>query len=85
MYRLATESLLGLAREGDRLRFSPCLPRDWSGFDMRYSHGEATYEIVVHQRVGEAAPRVTLDGVVQPDGSVPLVDDGATHRVEVHA
>ena len=29
MYRLIVESLLGLKREVDQLRFAPCLPVDW--------------------------------------------------------
>ena len=29
MYRLITESLLGLHLEVDQLRFAPCLPADW--------------------------------------------------------
>src|ERR1041384_5720620 len=32
MYRLALESLLGLSREGARLRVAPCLPAGWPGF-----------------------------------------------------
>jgi len=29
------------------------------------------------------ATSVTLDGVAQSDGSIPLVDDGRVHRVQV--
>ena len=30
MYRLITESLLGLHLEVDKLRFAPCLPANWA-------------------------------------------------------
>jgi hypothetical protein len=30
-----------------------------------------------------AAPSVTVDGIVRPDGTVRLADDGVEHRVEV--
>jgi len=88
MYRLIVESLLGVAREADRLRFAPCLPADWTTYTMRYRYRETTYEIAVRQilapsAAGESAPRVTLDGVVQPDASVQLADDRATHQVLV--
>ena len=32
MYRLITESLLGLRLEVDQLHFEPCLPAGWEGF-----------------------------------------------------
>jgi cyclic beta-1,2-glucan synthetase len=90
MYRLLTESLLGLAREHDRLRFTPCLPAEWGGFTMRYRHGFTTYEIAVTQVPVDAdgpgrgsLTLVTLDGVEQADASLPLVDDHGVHKVEV--
>jgi cyclic beta-1,2-glucan synthetase len=86
MYRLVLESLLGVTREKDRLRFAPCLPAAWPECTVRYRHGESVYEIVVTQGRGDSAPgplRVALDGVAQADNSVALADDGAAHRVEV--
>jgi cyclic beta-1,2-glucan synthetase len=88
MYRLIVESLLGLVLEKACLRFAPCLPPDWTGFTMRYRYRDTTYDISVRQAPagrGDAthAVRVTLDGVVQADGMVHLVDDRAEHRVLV--
>jgi cellobiose phosphorylase len=88
MYRLIVESLLGLARERDRLRFTPCLPAAWEEIAIRYAYGATVYEIEIHQvraNAGEkiGAAVVESDGVVQPDDSVLLVDDLAQHRVVV--
>ena len=87
MYRLFVESLLGLTREADQLRFRPCIPADWGGFTMRYRYGESTYEIAVVQvddGAAEQGPaRVTLDGVLQAGATIALVDDRATHQVDV--
>ena len=88
MYRLIVESLLGVSLEVDRLRFLPNLPASWSGFSMRYRFGETYYDIAVLQPAGgaEAATRgvrVTLDGIVQADGTLPLADDRGAHRVKV--
>ena len=87
MYRLIVESLLGVSLEADRLRFSPCLPADWSEFAMRYRYRETTYEIVVRQTLGVAVGvgecSVTLDGVAQSDASMRLTDDRAPHQVVV--
>ena len=89
MYRLIVESLLGLSREADRLRFTPCLPASWKAFTIRYRYGETVYEIAVEQGLagadgtGPDSTRVTVDGIEQPDDSVLLVDDGVVHRVGV--
>ena len=88
LYRLILESLLGLVREDDRLRFTPCLPADWRGYSIRYTYGATVYEIDLRQLprgddAGARAIRVIVDGVVRPDGSVALIDDRAQHRVLV--
>jgi cellobiose phosphorylase len=85
MYRLIVESLLGIAREAGRLRFSPCLPDDWAGATIRYRYRETPYEISVRASPAGVGPgvRVSMDGVEQPDNSVALVDDGMAHHVQV--
>ncbi len=82
MYRLLTESLLGLRRVGDRLSLKPCLPADWPGYRLRYRHGGTTYSIGVLQAdVTHATLR--LDGIEQADFQLKLVDDGIEHTVDV--
>jgi cyclic beta-1,2-glucan synthetase len=84
MYRLIVESLLGLRLEAGRLRFAPCLPADWQGFNLRYRHHDTVYRITVRQHSGEFEGKsVSLDGVPQPEQTVPLVDDRQEHQVEV--
>jgi cellobiose phosphorylase len=84
MYRLIVESLLGLRLEVDKLRFAPCLPADWKAFKVYYRYRETTYEIDVLQQVAATGQTsVTVDGVPQPDRTIPLVDDRGKHSVEV--
>jgi cyclic beta-1,2-glucan synthetase len=84
MYRLITESLLGLILEVDKLRFAPCLPADWSSFKIHYRYRETHYRITVHNRGGgSTVERVTVDGIEQTELSVPLSDDRNDHQVEV--
>src|SRR5204863_699396 len=72
MYRLITESLLGLRLEVDRLRIEPLFPAEWESFDIHYRYRETFHHI--HARKlggGGGAPiavRVVSDGVAQPDG-----------------
>jgi cellobiose phosphorylase len=84
MYRLIVESLLGLNLEVDKLRFTPCLPADWEGFKMHYRFRETVYHIeVVQTPAGKEDMRVTVDGIAQPDKTIPLVDDHREHWAEV--
>ena len=88
MYRLIVESLLGVrlsTSAGEaRLALTPCLPEDWPGCSLQYRYGRTTYQIEF-VRVRPALSRIEarLDGVLQPEPSVPLRDDGQPHRVEI--
>ncbi|MFZ1982100.1 MAG: glucoamylase family protein [Smithella sp.] len=84
MYRLIVESLLGLKRDGNKLRLIPCLPADWNGFGLRYRYGKTIYHIAV-SRADERKieMEVTIDGEEQIEKTIPLVDDGREHKVDV--
>jgi len=84
MYRLMVESLLGLHLEAGKLRFEPVLPAEWEGFSMDYRHRDTQYRIELRQSDAGTAPAVWLDGQVQADGLIPLVDDGAEHSVKLN-
>lgn len=81
MYRLLTESLLGLQRIGSELVLDPCVPREWTEYELRYRFGSSLYVISVTQRDTGTAT-LHLDGVDQSGLRFALVDDGNVHRVE---
>ena len=82
MYRLIVESLLGVQREGDLLRISPCLPAGHPGFTVSYRHGRSTYRIAVTRGgVEGAGNELLIDGVARDDATIPLVDDDRRHAV----
>ena len=84
MYRLILESLLGLKLEVDKLRFAPCLPADWQSFKLHYRYRETVYHIVVIQtQAADKQTSVTVDGIIQADDCVRLLDDRLEHAVEV--
>ena len=84
MYRLILESLLGLQLDVDKLRFTPCLPADWTSFKLDYRYRETLYRIVVMQDgTAGGVTRVSMDGVAQNDDTIPLLDDRREHAVEV--
>jgi cellobiose phosphorylase len=84
MYRLITESLLGLKLEVDRLRVEPLMPDAWDKFSMHYRYRETVYHIHI-ERVGPGThvTGVIVDGVEQPDKKVPLCDDRRGHEAQV--
>ncbi len=81
MYRLIVESLLGLKLDVDKLRIEPCIPADWKSYQMHYRYRETFYNITVTRT--ETVPSVTVDGLVQSDGTVHLIDDQKEHLVQV--
>jgi cellobiose phosphorylase len=84
MYRLITESLLGLRLEVDKLFFTPCLPSEWSSFKIHYRYRETFYHITLHIiGGGSIVRRVVVDGREQPEKSVHLVDDRTDHYVSI--
>jgi cellobiose phosphorylase len=84
MYRLIVESLLGLRLDVDRLRFTPCIPADWKSFRLHYRYRETFYHITfAWAGPGSEVVSVTVDGLLQSDRAVLLVDDHKEHFVEV--
>jgi len=83
MYRLLTESLLGLHREGAWLALRPCIPPDWAGYRIRYRYGGSAYAIEILQH-DAALARLELDGEPLPDLRCPLHDDGREHQLVLH-
>jgi cellobiose phosphorylase len=84
MYRLITESLLGLRLDADKLHFAPCLPAAWPTLKIHYRHHDTTYHITVHNGgSGVVVRRVVADGQQQTGLSISLVNDRKDHNVQV--
>jgi cellobiose phosphorylase len=85
MYRLLIETLLGLNREGNRLRLTPRLPKSWTTCKIHYRFRQTPYHISLSRPYDHSPDSVqaTLDGKEVTDLTIPLVDDGQEHNVEV--
>jgi cellobiose phosphorylase len=84
MYRLITESLIGLHLEVDRLRFVPCLPKEWPSVKIHYRYRRTLYHITIRNNSpGNIVKSLKVDGVDQADGILRLKDDRQEHTVEV--
>ena len=84
MYRLITESLLGLHLEINRLRVEPLFPEAWTSFNVHYRYRETFHHIHVRKLgPGRHVTRIVIDGLEQPDKDIVLRDDRGEHQVEV--
>jgi cyclic beta-1,2-glucan synthetase len=94
MFRVALESVLGFTLEGgEAIVLAPRIPNEWPEVSMSYRlpGSQTRYELRVLNPDRQAAGvrHATLDGQPLATGEaaralrIPLVDDGATHRVEV--
>ena len=84
MYRLLTETLLGLNLEGNRLRLLPRLPKSWTTCNIRYRFRQTPYHISISRLDGlPASGQTFLDGEELVEKTIPLVDDRRDHSVEM--
>ena len=83
MYRLITESFLGMQQEGDKLRFVPCIPHDWESYKVHYRYKNTLYHITLTQNSNASKMKITMDGIEQEDSWIVLQDDVVEHHVEV--
>jgi cellobiose phosphorylase len=84
MYRLITESILGVHLEVDKLRFAPCVPPDWKTFRIHYRYRETFHHIIFRNGGGgRTVKSVIADGVEQADKILRLSNDHQEHNVEV--
>jgi cyclic beta-1,2-glucan synthetase len=94
LYRAGIEWILGLRLRGETLRIDPCIPRAWPVYKATFRFRSSRYEIIVENPHGatRGVASVELDGIPldailggtpTARAELPLVDDGATHRVRV--
>ncbi len=87
MYQAGVEWILGFRLRGATLVMDPCIPRAWPRFEIVFRYHRSRYEIVVENPHGvcRGVASAELDGQrLAGDGaSIPLVDDGGTHRVQI--
>ena len=87
MYRAGLEWILGFRLRGATLLIDPCVPKSWRHFEIVFRYHSSRYDIVVENPhgVSRGVARVELDGKLLQGNPllVPLLKDGAKHRVRV--
>jgi N,N'-diacetylchitobiose phosphorylase len=82
-YYAVTHYMLGIRPGFDCLEIDPCVPSDWSGFNVRRQFRNTVYNISVTNpdHVQRGVKELILDG--QKVDMIPALHDGKEHRIEV--
>lgn len=85
MYRVGIEHILGIKKEGGKLYFNPCIPKEWPEFQVVYRLPQTVYQIRIlnPERVNTGVRRVISNGREIYEGYISLVDDGEEHQIQV--
>jgi cyclic beta-1,2-glucan synthetase len=84
MYQLIVESFLGLRREGEMLRFKPCLPAGWESLTVHYRFLETMYHLLLSQDTSnQGKMNIIMDNTEQENNAIALVNDGKEHTVKI--
>ena len=81
-YRLIIETFIGWRQSGEQLWFEPRLPATWGEFRVHYRYRETFYHITFTAG-GNTVVELSVDGVVQGDRRITLVDNRQEHKVVV--
>jgi cyclic beta-1,2-glucan synthetase len=85
MYQAGLSSILGLRPRGQTFAIDPCISSSWPSYRIIWQYRATRYEITVSNplRRCRGVAAAELDGAVVDATTIPLVDDGAVHRVVV--
>jgi cellobiose phosphorylase len=85
MYRLITETFLGLEIIVDELRFTPRVPSEWKSFKIDYRFRETVYHLNFRNVSGnwKAPVKILIDGGSESLPVLKLLNDRKEHSVEV--
>jgi cyclic beta-1,2-glucan synthetase len=82
MHRVVLEQVLGVRVTAKELRITPCVPAEWTDFEVTLKLDRADY-VIRMKRSAVQETLLLLDGVRVAGSAVPLLHDGGSHVVEV--
>lgn len=66
---------------GYKLKFGPCIPKEWESFKIHYLYKNTIYRIEGMQILAGEKMIVTVDVVVKKENMITLIHDGVEHNV----
>ena len=79
------EGVLGVKRDYEGLRISPCFPAEWEEAEVTRHFRGADYHIVIRnpEWIENGKPVIIADGKPCDRETLPVYEDGRTHEIEV--
>ncbi len=82
MYRAGLEAILGVAREGTKLRVKPCVPKAWEAYELEIQFATTRYEIRLSRHNVEFNTGDDDIEIVAPqEFLISLVDSGGVRKI----
>ena len=84
-YQAATKYILGIMPTHEGLQISPCIPKEWDGFQVMRKFRGSMYKIAVKNplHVSKGIEAIRVDGQAILSSIIPAYTDGGVHTVEV--
>ena len=85
MYRLMSETLLGVRLEGETLLINPRIPKAWQGFKIHYRFRDTMYHITMTQSIEYQGGEIEIQegDRIWNGEKIHLIDDHRDHHLEV--
>jgi cyclic beta-1,2-glucan synthetase len=81
-YRAGVEAILGVTREGAKLRVKPCIPQDWNVCEIKWSFGKTVYQITLTRNQDVSVAALAEVEMISPqEFLIAIVEDGKTHKI----
>jgi cyclic beta-1,2-glucan synthetase len=85
MYKIVIENIIGLTQTGNFLILNPCVPNNWTEFELSYIWKDTTYKIMFinPDNVSVGVQSLKLDSKVRKNNMLKMINDKKPHLVEV--
>jgi cyclic beta-1,2-glucan synthetase len=82
MHRAGLEAILGVMREGAKLRIKPCVPEGWNEFEVSTQFGKTRYEIKLSRHAAQQDYDATEVHVISStEYIISLTDSGGVRKI----
>jgi cellobiose phosphorylase len=80
-----SQYILGIHPDYNGLIIDPCIPSSWKKYTVVRKFRNSIYNIIVHnpKNVCKGVKSLSLDGKLLSGNTIPDLNDGKTHTVEV--
>lgn len=83
-YRCGINHILGICINKNVLSLKPCIPDEWEEYYFRYQYDSSIYNIkVINQFKSNNVREVRINGTLQDDFNIQLIDNNKIYDIEI--